>query len=153
MVKKTKFRWNERKDAVENAKTVLPKLVKEYLSLGRKAAGDKVSESKLHQFRLATKRFRYTLEIFVPIYGPGLEARLKRIRLVQDVLGELQDCHAVGAMDAIKKHSRMREWLKRQAAKKKIEFQRLWAREFGGLNTERNWVAYLQRYAREKTSS
>jgi len=153
MRKQIKFRWSERKDAVENAKAVLPKLVKEYLAMGRKAANGKGSEEDLHQFRLATKRFRYTLEIFAPLYGPGLERWLKRLRAVQDALGEVQDCHAVGSMSALKKHRPMQEWLKRQSEKKTVAFQRLWAREFGGLSTERNWLAYLQRYAREKTRS
>ena len=49
---------------------------------------------RLHRLRLATKRLRYTLELFRPCYGPGLEARLEELRKVQQRLGELNDCVA-----------------------------------------------------------
>jgi CHAD domain-containing protein len=47
---------------------------------------------ELHAMRIAAKRLRYTLEIFVPLYEDELKEPLKAIREAQDLLGEIHDC-------------------------------------------------------------
>lgn len=46
----------------------------------------------LHDLRKEAKRARYTLELFTPLYGDRYQDYLQRIREVQEVLGNLQDC-------------------------------------------------------------
>jgi CHAD domain-containing protein len=48
--------------------------------------------TSLHGFRLLTKRFRYTLELFRCCYGPGLERRIEALHTLQQRLGEINDC-------------------------------------------------------------
>ena len=148
MKKHAKFQWNSRKSPAENARAVLPTLARDYFDLGQKAAELKVSASRLHAFRLASKRFRYTLEMFESVYGPGLGARLKQVHRIQQVLGEIQDCVAVSAMDLCRKNPRLLAWLNRRAREKRAEFRKLWNKEFALPIVQRRWIAYLIRYAK-----
>ncbi|MEI9973986.1 MAG: CHAD domain-containing protein [Ignavibacteriota bacterium] len=57
-------------------------------------AGERSGTAELHVIRLATKRVRYTLELFRPCYGPGLELRITSLQRLQQLLGEVNDCAA-----------------------------------------------------------
>src|SRR6266566_5394374 len=46
----------------ETAMRKLPRMAKEFFDRGRKSAGASGSAEKLHEFRITTKKFRYTLE-------------------------------------------------------------------------------------------
>ena len=84
--------WDSAKSAEENASQKLPPLARAYFRAGRALFAAKPTAGAFHKFRLETKRFRYTLELFQPCYGPGLEERLKLLRNIQDLLGEINDC-------------------------------------------------------------
>ena len=45
----------------------------------------------LHRLRIQCKRLRYLFEFFQPIYGKLLKPEIKRLKKLQDVLGEFQD--------------------------------------------------------------
>ena len=150
MRKKLAISWKETAAAIDNARAVLPPLASEYFRMGSKAAAAGTSEEKLHGFRLATKRFRYTLEMFVPLYGPGLESRLKQVRRVQQVLGELQDCQVICQLKPVQEHERLLRWVQRRLERKKAEFRRLWNSQFAAPAVEQNWVRYLRRNTRER---
>src|SRR5213594_2000685 len=92
MAKRISPVWDTNKSAPENAARKLPKLAGRYFKAGRKLLKGRASVEILHRFRLETKRFRYTLELFRPCYGPGLDQRLALLRKVQDLLGEINDC-------------------------------------------------------------
>jgi putative phosphoesterase len=47
---------------------------------------------KHHEMRIAGKRLRYTLEIFSGCYDDKLKRYIKRLKGMQDVLGEMHDC-------------------------------------------------------------
>ncbi|QOY85358.1 CHAD domain-containing protein [Paludibaculum fermentans] len=79
-------------DAALQAREALPPLASEFFDAGRKAAVQAGSAKKLHAFRLSAKRFRYTLELFRPFYGPVFLQRLERVRQIQSLLGKRQDC-------------------------------------------------------------
>lgn len=48
--------------------------------------------AELHAMRIAAKQFRYTLEIFAPLYEDQLKQPLKVLRNLQDLLGNIHDC-------------------------------------------------------------
>ena len=52
------------------ARRELPRLAEAFFREGRRAASQEASAKQLHKFRLAAKRFRYTLELFAELYGP-----------------------------------------------------------------------------------
>ena len=63
----------------------------EVLSLAP-ALRDPTRVAEHHAMRIATKRLRYTLETFAPLYDDGLKAELKALRRLQEALGRLHDC-------------------------------------------------------------
>lgn len=46
---------------------------------------------QLHQMRIEAKRLRYTMELFEPVFAGRLKQPIKRIRKLQNALGELHD--------------------------------------------------------------
>lgn len=89
------MKWKTSENAAMNARRVLPRLAQDYFEAGRKVAEEKRSAKALHRFRIATKRFRYALELFQPLYGPSLGRRLKAVHGIQDVLGKISDQHTI----------------------------------------------------------
>src|SRR2546426_678488 len=73
--------------AQEAAAELLPDLAQEFFDRGKQAVDAEGSAAELHQFRVAAKKFRYTIELFAPLYGPALGAWLERIRSIQALAG------------------------------------------------------------------
>jgi CHAD domain-containing protein len=46
----------------------------------------------LHDTRIAAKRLRYVLELTAPCFGPYAATAVKRVKGIQDLLGEVHDC-------------------------------------------------------------
>jgi CHAD domain-containing protein len=135
------MKWKSSRNAAENARALLPRLAEKYFKAGRKAAADReMSPKELHRFRMATKRFRYSLELFRPVYGPSLDRQLNALRKLQGVLGKLSDYHTIETVLAGDKT--LQEKLERGAKRKLKEFRDLWAAFDSGGACER-WKAYL----------
>ncbi len=45
-----------------------------------------------HAMRIAAKKLRYTMEIYGPVYRNNLEKPLRRVKKLQEILGEIHDC-------------------------------------------------------------
>ncbi len=45
-----------------------------------------------HRLRIAAKRLRYALEVFLPVFGRRLGPRIAAVKALQEILGELHDC-------------------------------------------------------------
>ena len=88
---KEKFKWDEATGPAENAAKQLPKLAESYFAEVRKVLAEDPKPADLHQLRLASKHFRYSLELFRPCYAEGLEERIESLKSVQDLLGECND--------------------------------------------------------------
>ncbi len=83
------------RSAADNARVLLPKMARRYFDAGRKAIQGKRPPHELHAFRLKTKRFRYTLELFRPMYGPNLDRYLRALQELQTALGKVSDYEAI----------------------------------------------------------
>ena len=92
MAKRFQVDWDAAAPAAQNARSKLPPLIVEYFAEGRQLFAADATSAALHRFRIETKHLRYTLEMFGECYGPGLEARLERLRGLQQSLGDLNDC-------------------------------------------------------------
>ncbi len=55
-------------------------------------AADPARVTHLHDMRIAAKRLRYCLEIATESFGPYAGTAVKRIKELQDLLGEIHDC-------------------------------------------------------------
>jgi CHAD domain-containing protein len=49
-------------------------------------------DTELHALRVKTKRLRYAVECFRPIFGSGVKSMVDETKALQDLLGEHQDC-------------------------------------------------------------
>jgi CHAD domain-containing protein len=148
------IKWSDTDGVVGNARTVLPKLATEYFAEVRRVLAANPTPPELHQLRLASKHFRYTLELFRPCYAAGLEERIKALKRVQDILGVCNDAVASGAhIDKVLRtnpaeKARMRRHLHDLAAQKAAEFREHWTKEFDAEGREVWWTRYLARNAR-----
>ena len=154
MSKLHRVAWEERAGAAVNARRELPHLAASYFARVRALLADDPSAPKLHRLRLVTKRLRYTLELFRPCYGPGLDTRLAALRRIQQSLGEVNDSTAAGRLvsksmsAASPQRARMLHFLEERAAAKAEEFRKDWSEVFDAPGQERWWTTYLARHAR-----
>jgi CHAD domain-containing protein len=140
--------WDIKKNASENAARNLPQMAGEYFKAGRDLERRRASFEVLHQFRLETKRFRYTLELFRPCYGPGLDKRLAALRKIQDLLGEINDCVTTQNLLG-RKQKTLAQFLQRRITRKRRELNRYWQSSFDAAGHERWWRDYLERFAKK----
>jgi CHAD domain-containing protein len=145
--------WIARTEAAENARTRLPKLVAAYFDEGRKLVASNRTPAELHALRLATKKVRYTLELFKSCYGAGLAERIGALKTLQQMLGEINDTVAAERTIEAALGSRTPElgrvarFLGRKGAAKATEFKRHWTTVFDAPGQERWWTNYLARPA------
>lgn len=134
------MKWKPSQSVIENANNVLPKLVEKYFKAGRKAADGKRSPKELHEFRIETKAFRYTLELFFPVYGTRLENELEPVRKIQSALGKLHDYYIITEM--LGDDQGLQVKLQRRTKKKLKEFHEQWA-EFDSKGELKRWKTLL----------
>jgi CHAD domain-containing protein len=155
-----KIRCDRNKSAAMNARAALPRGARAYFAIGRQVVEGKPSFARLHRLRLETKRFRYTLEVFAPIYGPSMGRRLQSLRQLQDYLGHVNDCATIRDLllqGAPKKTppalKALLERLDRETASSIREFLAYWKNVFDAPGQRDQWIAYLGRFAgrRKKT--
>jgi CHAD domain-containing protein len=148
-MKRPRTEWNERSSVAVNARRQLPRMMSEYFVEVRAALADKYSPAALHWVRLASKKVRYTLELFRRCYGAaGFDARLKALKDVQTSLGDVNDAVAARRLLAkVMPHSprrqALREFLKQRAAEKAEEFRAHWTETFDAAGQERWWTDFL----------
>jgi CHAD domain-containing protein len=147
MSKRKRATWEAGTSAAANARRELPKLAAGYFAEVRERLAENPSQVELHRVRLATKRLRYTLELFKPCYGPGLETRLAALRAIQQMLGEVNDC--VAAVKVLPRGTKAREFVERRGTEKAAEFRTHWAEVFDTAGQERLWVGFLGRRVRK----
>jgi CHAD domain-containing protein len=56
------------------------------------AVHDPDAVTRHHEMRIAAKRLRYTLEAFNSLYSGELKEPVRKVRALQDVLGQMHDC-------------------------------------------------------------
>jgi len=152
MKAKSTLRWDPSMSTAASARALLPPLAAQYFAAGRKTFRRKADPETLHAFRIRTKRFRYTLELFQPVYGPGLASRLELLRKVQQYLGDINDCviterlvrSASGDGEAPKQ---VLEALAARAKQRRRKLVQFWRQSFDAPGAEQSWVRYLRAWA------
>ena len=134
------MKLNPSKSAAENAREVLPKMARKYFEAGREAIDSKRPPEELHKFRLATKRFRYTLELFRPLYTPNLDRYLKSLRELQGALGQVSDCQAIQRV--LSSDGELKNQIDRALKGKVRELRQSW-RAFDSPGQLKRWRTYL----------
>jgi CHAD domain-containing protein len=150
-VKNRKLPWDAGSSAAANARAHLPGWATAYFRQGRKLAQPAATPAAMHRFRLDTKAFRYTLELFRPCYGPGLELRLAAMRKIQDLLGAMNDYTTTRKLirsrlpETAPERARMERYLDGRSRRKAAEFRRYWRDTFDRAGEEARWLRYLSR--------
>lgn len=140
--------WKGKLPLQENLKIRAPEMVTEYFEAGRRAFTPGTSWDDMHQFRLATKRFRYTLEILRPAYGPGIEPRIESLRKLQTRLGEINDCVVTsGMLSNLPGTEELRRVLDGRANTRSEKLRAFWWREFDTPGACDRWRQYLRLWA------
>jgi hypothetical protein len=75
----------------ENVRRIIAVRLDELCSFMPKAE-DPTKQRALHDMRIAAKRLRYLLELFAPQFGPYAATAGKKVKHLQDLLGEIHDC-------------------------------------------------------------
>lgn len=140
--------WKPKRSLRENLRSRLPELVEEYFAAGSHALTPGTPWDEMHQFRLRTKRFRYTLEMFRPAYGPGLAQRIEPLKKVQGFLGDINDCIVTANMlEALPGTDPLQAKLAAKADRLTKHLRLFWAEQFAAAGKLPSWRAYLIRYA------
>lgn len=142
-------RGDERATPRVISRGTLPRLTAGYYAQVRALLNESPEPQDLHRARLATKRFRYTLELYRPCYGPGLETRIATLRKVQQLLGDVNDSVASWrllskVMAKSPERKMVHEFLRRKARQDAAAFRKEWTGEFDAPGRELWWQTYLK---------
>lgn len=128
----------------DTARKTLPGMARDFLERGDAASEPKASPEKLHAFRIVSKKFRYSLELFAPLYERELSAWIDSIKRIQTLLGDINDCESVAHMiEDQKGGGAMVGRLKKRQRRKVEEFLSAWGEEFGDREAVRTRVDAL----------
>src|SRR3954452_3704329 len=146
MAKRKKIKWDPDTGPAENAGKRLPKIAEDYFAEVRKVLAENPAPEEMHPLRLASKRFRYTLELFRNCYAAGLEERIDRLKSVQDLLGDCNDAvvSALRLEKAVRSEPAERERVRKNldaiAQQKADEFRKQWVKSFDAPGQEKWWT-------------
>jgi CHAD domain-containing protein len=113
------------------ARRALDRIAKDFLKRGNEASSPEASPEGLHHFRIAVKKFRYTLEMFRPVFGSSLNPVVASVRRASALLGNINDCVTVAEMVVGYKGGRqLADRLKKRQHRKTEEFRKFWKEEF-----------------------
>lgn len=141
------MKLQETATTTQAAALLLPKHTGRFFKAGRKAfaSGD---ADDLHQFRIAAKRFRYALEIFAPVYGTKLNARLESMKELQDLLGKLNDLvTARELLSKERKRSEIMQWISHSEKETRQSLEQYWQDVMNAPGEEESWKRYLSQFA------
>lgn len=147
MAKIRNLKWDLRAGPAVNARHELPRMIRAYFSGVREFLADDHEPHQLHQLRLASKRVRYTLELFRPCYPPEFEDRLDALKRLQDWLGDVNDSVASERLlhDALKRQPKVRKFLEDRAAHQAAKFIEQWKETFDAPGREAWWTEFLSK--------
>jgi len=142
------MKWKPSQTATVSARAKLPKLAQKYFHAGRKAVDKDESPKQLHRFRIETKRFRYALELFRPIYGVGLDRHIQSLRGIQDALGKVNDYATI--RELLDGDKQLKAQVEKAQNKKIKDFRQEW-KKFDSDGQLERWKAFLARARRAPT--
>jgi CHAD domain-containing protein len=125
----------------EYARRLLPALVEALFRGGREASRPESSHRQMHQFRLKTKRVRYTLELFETVYGGKTKPIMELLKGLQEKLGAINDCATT--IEMVRQDRDAAGAVRRLAGQREAEFRNYWKKHFGPRELSQ-WKAVLR---------
>jgi CHAD domain-containing protein len=120
--------WNMGEKPDENLRRILPALAEDFFDAGANAAMPAVTLPNLHHFRLNSKRFRYTVELFEEFYGAEMSRAATVLKGVQDRLGAINDCAVT--MSLLSRDHRAVSAVGELLGPRIVEFREYWESQF-----------------------
>ena len=140
--------WKPDLDVNANLRRSLPKITRAYFKTGDHAFAKTRDWAEIHKFRIATKRFRYTLELFSSHYGPGFKDRIEELKHLQDFLGSANDCIVTaGLLETVDGTESLQTELNEKAGAKLKRARAWWRANMGTEAAQQRWISYFQRSA------
>jgi len=128
------------------ARDILPRDARKFLACGARAARKGASAEELHLFRIAAKKFRYSLELFTAWYPIAAPAWIDRLKQVQQLLGSVNDCRSTRLLvSGFGSYPKLDRALKRRQDRKMAEFRSYWETQFAERAAIRPLVSALSR--------
>jgi triphosphatase len=136
----------DKKEAIhELARRTLGRGAKDFLKQGNEASRPGASPKGMHRFRIASKKFRYALELFQPVYESRLKPVVASLKRVSTLLGDINDSVTVAEMVAdYKGGNRLADRLKKRQVKKTEEFRKYWKEEYSDGDRLRGSIEHLK---------
>ncbi len=143
--------WNKDENPEENLRRMLPALADECFREGATVAVPGAALTDLHRFRLSSKRFRYTLELFEGFYGTEISRGATVLKDVQDRLGAINDCAVT--MQLLRADRAAVSAVGKLLGPRIVEFQEYWEAEFrpSKLIWWKRWLSHPRRTATAAT--
>ena len=127
---------------------VLVPMAQKFFRAGDRAAKPHSSGDSLHRFRILAKKFRYSVEIFQPVYGAVAEEWVGQIKRLQTLLGDMNDYRVAREMIVeMEARASLADSFQRKQEKKADAFRKLWRDEYTG--AEKRWARSLERTPRK----
>jgi CHAD domain-containing protein len=150
--KRSLLKWRADLLPVETAaaepERVLVRMAEKFIRAGDQAAEANSSVGDLHRFRILAKKFRYSVELFRPVYGAAADEWLGRMKRLQTVLGDMNDYRVARELIAdLGANVSLAASFKRKEQKKAAEFRDLWKEEYSA--AAREWARSLERVPRK----
>ncbi len=142
--------WDSGAGVKENAALRLPEIADAYFIAGDGLFTGAQTPEELHEFRLKTKHFRYTLELFEEQYGFRFSLLMKRLKPVQDALGDINDAATALHWMQDGESGAAREYLTARIEDKSKAFEKYWRSAFQKKGERERWAAVLSRPLRGK---
>ena len=126
----------------QEARETLPQLAQRFFDAGK--AASQTSGERLHEFRILAKKFRYTLELFVPVYSGSMEEWMREIKKAQSTLGAMNDYRTVHSLATdLRCDNELRTALKRSEYRLVRQFCQIWGERFSD-TIAAQWIQALK---------
>jgi CHAD domain-containing protein len=126
----------------------LIRMAEKFFQSGDQAASAHSSVNDLHRFRIRSKKFRYSVELFRPVYGAVAEEWVGQIKRIQTLLGDMNDYRVARELIAeLDPDASIASSFKQKQQKKADAFRKLWNEEYSG--AAKQWVRSLERTPRK----
>lgn len=134
----------DRTPARPSAAGLLGTLSREYFVLGREVSNQPTG-ARLHELRLAAKHLRYAFEVFAELSPAMAKAKIKSMKRLQDLLGDLNDCRTTKALLGRRITAEQKTMLSERFTKLREEFLAHWRTSFDAEGAEAAWLAAVER--------
>ena len=134
----------------DTSRRLLGRMAERFFREGDRASHPQASAAELHEFRIAAKKLRYTLELFAELHAPAADEWMEQIKPVQTLLGAINDYRSVRALVSTLGGSHVVEAaLRKRQRRKTQDFRKLWTERFASPAIPRQWMHSLRRPLRK----